>query len=361
MAVTTSATVGGATYQTGSIREDLANWISNISRSETPFLSTIGDTKATSPRHDWQTDTLAIPAANAQGEGFSFDTANNEDITTNRIENYSQIFGKTVHTSGSLDESNLAGAAKWFTYAMKKRGIELRRDIEWQALRYDDASTTNAAGHVYKTSDTRNFAPVFAYTANWVRAAATTVEANNSAGTGTPITTVQGVGFNTTQTDGSKVVQYTAAPTNITLTINHVSSLMETMFNNGGRPSAVQIPSGMKAAVSKLLIDGNGGAAQRRASEMSKKVNLAVDNVMVEFGFSLDLVPNYIMDQGTANDDASTTVFFYDPAMIKKAVLKGMQVKKDGVARYAEAAIMFEECTLEVKNQNSLGAIIGVS
>ena len=36
-------------------REDLANFISMITRDETPFMSSIGKTKATAIYHEWQT------------------------------------------------------------------------------------------------------------------------------------------------------------------------------------------------------------------------------------------------------------------------------------------------------------------
>ena len=39
-------------------REDLANFISMITRDETPFMSSIGKTKATAIYHEWQTDQL---------------------------------------------------------------------------------------------------------------------------------------------------------------------------------------------------------------------------------------------------------------------------------------------------------------
>ena len=50
-------------------REDLSDTIYMISPVETPFLSMIGKTKATATLHEWQTDALATPAANAQLEG----------------------------------------------------------------------------------------------------------------------------------------------------------------------------------------------------------------------------------------------------------------------------------------------------
>ena len=46
-------------------REDLANFISMISRDETPFLSSIGRTKASAIFHEWQTDELATPVSAA--------------------------------------------------------------------------------------------------------------------------------------------------------------------------------------------------------------------------------------------------------------------------------------------------------
>ena len=51
-----------ATYQTYTAigqREDLSDVIYNISPTDTPFMSSIGKTKATAVYHEWQTDSLA--------------------------------------------------------------------------------------------------------------------------------------------------------------------------------------------------------------------------------------------------------------------------------------------------------------
>ena len=45
-------------------REDLANFISMITRDETPFMSSVGKTKATAIYHEWQTDELQKPDPN---------------------------------------------------------------------------------------------------------------------------------------------------------------------------------------------------------------------------------------------------------------------------------------------------------
>ena len=43
------------TFSRNSIREDLTNIISNISPTDTPFISNIGTAKAKQRLHEWQT------------------------------------------------------------------------------------------------------------------------------------------------------------------------------------------------------------------------------------------------------------------------------------------------------------------
>ena len=57
------------TYDAVGNREDLQNVIYNISPTDTPFMSSIGTGTATFTKHEWQTDSLASAASNAQIEG----------------------------------------------------------------------------------------------------------------------------------------------------------------------------------------------------------------------------------------------------------------------------------------------------
>jgi hypothetical protein len=50
-------------------REDLQNVIYDISPTDTPFMSSIGTGAASAVKHEWQTDSLAAAASNAQIEG----------------------------------------------------------------------------------------------------------------------------------------------------------------------------------------------------------------------------------------------------------------------------------------------------
>ena len=63
-------------YAVNGQREDLSDIIYNISPTDTPFMSTIGKSKATAVNHEWQIDALAAPAADnyhLEGDEISFD------------------------------------------------------------------------------------------------------------------------------------------------------------------------------------------------------------------------------------------------------------------------------------------------
>ena len=62
--------------------KDLSNFISMITRDETPFMSSIGKTKATAILHEWQTDSLLTPGSK-------------------KIGHYTQINGKTIAIPGT--------------------------------------------------------------------------------------------------------------------------------------------------------------------------------------------------------------------------------------------------------------------
>ena len=78
------------TYDTIGIREDLQDAIYDISPTTTPFMSTVGRTKAKNTYHEWQTDSLAdVNLANAQVEGA--DAVSATLTPTTRVGNYTQI------------------------------------------------------------------------------------------------------------------------------------------------------------------------------------------------------------------------------------------------------------------------------
>ena len=125
-------------------KEDLANFISMISRDETPFLSSIGRTKATAILHEWQTDELATPAQGAVAEGVSFSTqaaAQAAEPYRTRLANYCQINSKTVTVTGTKRAVDQAGVADEYAYQLKKRGVEMKRDQEFGLVQTNQSSS----------------------------------------------------------------------------------------------------------------------------------------------------------------------------------------------------------------------------
>jgi hypothetical protein len=111
-----------------SIREDLSDIIYDISPEETPFLSGIAKTKATSTKHEWQTDALRASGANAHIEGD--DTAATARSATTRLDNRTQIFKDAIIVSDTDEGLTKAGRAKEMAYQVLKAGKEQKLDQE---------------------------------------------------------------------------------------------------------------------------------------------------------------------------------------------------------------------------------------
>jgi hypothetical protein len=111
-----------------SIREDLADVIYNISPTETPFMSNASKGQASNTLHEWQTDSLAAVAVNAQVEGDNYD--GDSRSATTRLTNYTQISAKAVTISGTDDAVTNAGMGTQMAYQLAKMGKEIKRDME---------------------------------------------------------------------------------------------------------------------------------------------------------------------------------------------------------------------------------------
>ena len=124
-------------------REDLVDIIYDISPTETPFQSGISKNSAKAVYHEWQTDALEAAAANRQIEGD--DSTANTFAATTRVGNYCQISKKVVSVSGTQRAVDSAGRADEYSYQVAKRGLEMRRDMQF-ALTQNQASSAGGAG-----------------------------------------------------------------------------------------------------------------------------------------------------------------------------------------------------------------------
>ncbi|MGL5012802.1 MAG: SU10 major capsid protein [Bacteroidales bacterium] len=122
-----------------------AEWISNLSPTETPFVSMTGKEAINQTKFQWQTDKIPAPLAlNAAVEGSAptFEDPTKTEVITNNT----QIFRRAVSVSDTANAVAYYGRGKEVGYQMEKAGLELKRDMEKAFLFQDHAPTAATSG-----------------------------------------------------------------------------------------------------------------------------------------------------------------------------------------------------------------------
>ena len=349
-----------------SIHEDLLDMFTNQDRDETPLVSMIGTAKASNINHEWLVDNYDDPAANAAMEGADFAAGDASQSARRRIGNYTQIFRKTIAVSGTAIASNTAGVSNEFAHQIKKKVVELRRDIERQYTLYwpssaTDPSATQAAAVVKDGTDPRHSASIHGFVGT-PRLAATT-------GVTTSGLTVYGAagGAGTAWTDannpdGSTFVGDAAANVGLNQQqlVSNFKGLMEDMYGNGGKPKVVLTGLRGKSALSGVFASGGGSTAgvvaQRNIDAKASDLGIKVTMVDTDYGPCM-LAHSYIM-QSHAN--ASNLMLCFDPSMVKRAVMRPIHTNKLDDGGDGKRALIICEETLRVDNPQSVAAVYNI-
>ena len=295
-------------------REDLTDIIYDISPTETPFMSSIGKTKATAVYHEWQTDSLAAATtANAAIEGADATSATLSP--TVRLGNYTQIIQKTVQVSGTLDTVNKAGRKSEKAYQLAKASAELKRDLETILL----ANQGRSAG---TSTIARNLGSIL----SWIKT-------NSDVGSGGSDPATIGV---STRTDG----------TQRTFTEALLKTVVSEVFVSGGSPKILMVGAAGKQKVSSFA----GIAAQRYMAPGNTPTTIigAADIYMSDFG-QISIVPNRFMRVRDA--------LVLDPEYAALAYLRPFQTNDLAKTGDSENTQLLAEVTLEVKNEAAHGII----
>ena len=309
-----------ATYQTYTAigqREDLSDVIYNISPTETPFLNSVGKSKATAIYHEWQTDSLAAAStSNAAVEGA---TASDATISpTVRVGNRTQISQKTIKISGTLDAVNKAGRKSEKAYQLAKASSEIKRDMEATLLSNQTAANGNS-------TTARNLGGLQAWLAS-----------NTSNGSGGSA----GANGTTARTTG----------TDRAFTATLLNTVMQSAFTNGGSPTMLLVTPAQKVVASTF----SGIATRYRdvpANQQAQIIN-AADVYVSDFGI-IQIVP----DRFIPNADNDDTAFLLDTEMAAVAYLRPFQTNELAQVGDADLTQLLVEYTLEVKNEAAHGII----
>jgi len=113
-------------------RESLDNVVKWITPEDTPIYSMIGKGSVDSTHPEWAIDTLTAPGANVQTEGDEFTFGAVTPVT--RVGNYTQIFRKDFIVSETQEAIKNAGDAEKTKRNIVKKGIEIRKDVEFSIV-----------------------------------------------------------------------------------------------------------------------------------------------------------------------------------------------------------------------------------
>lgn len=354
-------------------REDLADFITMITRDETPFISSIGKAKATAIYHEWQTDELETPGDSRIGEGTDYiepvsgggasaTPAVGAKFATDgpnrtRLGNYTQINGKTIAVSGTRRAVDQAGVADEYAYQLKKRGTEMKRDVEHDMIHSHNVSA--AVGN--QNANARSAGGYQSF----INSTDTCVYVG---GYGAPATTADGTGrIRSAATSG------TAQPSTGSLALTDIDSVMQKIYEQGGTATSIMVSPKLRRDFSDLMVSDTG---VKRELGTSGQLRQSVDVYMSDFG-DLMVVPNYIMgltnavqltnSAGSPGNLAATTnmadksALIYDPMYFAIANLRPLQEVDVGQKGDSTVGMMVEELTLEVRNPKGCGAIYGLA
>lgn len=309
-------------YSAIGAREDLSDVIYSISPTDTPIMNSIGKSKATGTFHEWQTDTLAAATtANALIEGA--DATSLTVTPTVRIGNFTQIVGKTVQVSGTLEAVDKAGRKSEKAYQLAKASSEIKRDIE-AIITANQGQSNGSSG-----SSARVMGSLLSYIK-------TNTNKNGTSVTGVDPVTI-GV---STRTDG----------TTRAFTETMLKDVIAKVFVSGGTPAALFVSPAQKQVVSAFT----GLAAQRYQVPTNGQATIlaGADLYQSDFGV-LQIVPNRFMRTRDA--------LILDPEYAALAYLRPFQTNDLAKAGDSDKTQILAELTLEVRNEAAHGGVFDLS
>jgi hypothetical protein len=311
MATATTYSPSTVTY---AHREDLSDVITNISPTDTVFMSNIGKTKINAKYHEWLTDELTTAANCAVTEGN--DAVTSDIIVQARLGNYTQIAAKWFAISDTLETVDKAGRKSDIAYQTTLYLKMLARDMEFGLI--NNRTKTNTYDHPRQAMGLRGWLTTHDYLFT----------------TGSASTTLEEGDFN---------------------------AVIEHIWADGGNPSMVMVPSGLKRNISKF--NGNGKITTNMNAD-DKRIILAVDYYESDFGI-LKVYANRFIDsdaqQKTPSGKGALTGYYscyiLEKEKFQLGVLQPLKTEKLARTGLATKIQMSTEYTLISRQEKASGRI----
>jgi hypothetical protein len=296
---------------TYSHREDLDDVITNISPTDTVFMSNIGKTKIKSKYHEWLTDDLTTAANCAVTEGN--DAVLSDVIVQARTGNYTQVAAKWFAVSDTLEAVDKAGRKSEIAYQTTLYLKMLARDMEYGLINNTTSTST----------DPRS--------ANGLKGFLTTHDYNFT--TGTASTTLEESKFN---------------------------DVIESIWTSGGNPNMVMAPANLKRYISAFT--GNSKITTNMDAE-NKRIILAVDYYESDFGVVKVYASRFIAEDSQAGDGGNGALsgyyscFILEKEKFQLGVLKPLKTEKLARTGLGQKIQMSTEYTLISRQEKASGVL----
>lgn len=301
-----------SSYDAVGNREDLSEIIYDITPTETPFLSALEKTTATSTKHEWQTHSLtAASEDNAVIEGD--DATTDASTATTRLYNYTQISDKVARVTGTQDKVKKAGRRSEMAFQMSARMKELKRDVEKRLL-------CNQAWVAGNDTLAREMAGAQA----WIK---TNISKASDA------TAPTGDGSDA-HTDGTARA----------LQESFVETVLGACWDSGGNPTM-----GILGKRQKQKFASFSGSSSKQSDGDKKKVVNSVDIYVDPLGNEVRLVP--------CRQAPTDVIFFFDMEHVKFAPMRDFQTHELARTGDSERKQILVEYTLEMCNEAAHGIV----
>jgi hypothetical protein len=300
-------------------REELDNFVSLITPSDTPIYTMAGKEKAESKHPEWEFETLDTPAANAQPEGneFSFDAV----TAPTRVGARTQIFTKTFIFSGTQQAVSNAGNVEKRAHELMKKGKALRKDIEFAIVSNTASSNT----------DPRTLGGL-----------PTWLTTNDSRGGGGGAQGGFSSGDTTAETTGTQRA-WTKAQTD---------TVLQSVYEQGGDVTTVVVSPYNKSVFATFMSDANVAEFKYAAGKGTNTIIGTADIYEGPLG-AVKVVPNRVMTTSAT----ARRAYFMDPSLVKWLTLRPIQEVQVAKTGDAEKGVLLAEGTLKVVNEAGLGVI----
>lgn len=275
------------TYEVIGKKEDVSDIITNIAPTTTPFQSMIGKESVNNVLFQWQEDTLASAAANAQYDGFDASTIAATPTTIRT--SFTQILAKAIKVATTTDSVSRYGRAKETAYQLSKRAAELKRDLEYVLLN----KQAGGAGNLNNVTLTS-----IGNSANTASDAARTMKSFQA------------------QVDSStySALLTKTGGTTTAMTEANLNTVLQALFNNGADPRYLMIPPGEALGIAGFAsASGRYRFADNADAEAARRIINVIDVYVSPYG-EVKVILNRFM----ATDDH----LVFDPDMWKLCVLR---------------------------------------